>query len=182
MFGVLCGICFVFGLVHGQTGIPARADDGQLPAPEVQGTWQPAQLQVRPIERTRVKIDGKPQAGATAAPRHPASTERPVAKDGQLLRETAAGAAARQALPWVAGTLALAGLALVVFGLWTRRRPLPHQVARSITRLQVSEAGQGNGQRPARARLALSLLQTEMPPLEVSFDDLQDEQPTRRAA
>ena len=52
IFGVLCGTCFVFGLMYGPTDIPAMADDGQLPVPEVQGTWQPDSHRLRPIERT----------------------------------------------------------------------------------------------------------------------------------
>ncbi len=175
IFGVLCGTCLVFGLMHGRTGTPAMADDGQLPVPEVQGTWQPQSLQPRPIERTRSKSDEKTPKTATKA-RRPVSTERPVVKDTQPVKETVAGIATRKALPWVAGTLALAGLAMVLYGLWTRRRPLPNQIARSITHLQASEAGHSNGQRFAHARLAASLMQREMPPLKVSFSDHREEQ------
>ena len=105
-----------------------------------------------------------------------------MVKDSQPVKETVVGVAARKALPWVAGTLALLGLALVACSLWIRRRPAPNQIARSITRLQASEAGQGSGQRPAHARLASSLAQGEMPPLKVSFSEHQEEQATRRAA
>jgi hypothetical protein len=182
IFGVLCGTCLVFGFVHGRTGSPAMASDEQLPVPEVHGTWQTGQLHARPIERTRFKSqDGTPERAATA--QRPASTERTVAKDAQIVKETVAGAAARKALPWVAGTLALAGLALVAYGFWTRRRPLPHRMASSITRLQISEVGlNSSGQRSSHTRLALNLVQREMPLLDVSFGDHQEEQNTRRAA
>ncbi len=181
IFGILCGTCLVFGGMYGQTGISARADDGELPAPEVHGTWQPQQLGDRPVERTRIKSDDKTPARATTAQR-PASTQRPVVKDAQPARDTIAGAVARKALPWVAGTLACVGLVMVVYGLWPRRRPVSHQVACSITRLQASEAARSSGQRSPRARLALSLVQTDMPPLKVPLADQPEEQETRRAA
>ncbi len=98
------------------------------------------------------------------------------------MKETIAGAAARKALPWVVGGLALAGLVMVGVGLWARRRPLPNQIALSITRLQVSEGGRSSGHPPARAKLALSLVRTEMPTLEASFGDHQEEPNARRAA
>jgi hypothetical protein len=183
IFGVLGGICLVFGLVHGQTGSPAMAADEQLPVPEVQGTWQTGQLSARPIERMRFKSQDVTPKGAAAAQPRPTSTERAVAKDAEILKETVAGAAARKAMPWVAGTLALAGLAMVAYGFWPRRRPLPHQIACSITRLQISEAAHNSsGQRSSRTKLALNLVQREMPLLDVSFGDHPEEQNTRRAA
>jgi hypothetical protein len=97
------------------------------------------------------------------------------------LKETAAGAVARKALPWVAGILALAGLAMVMFGFRGRRRSLSNQMARSMTLLQVSEAAPATSPRSSQPKLVSNLVRTEMPPLEI-FAEHQKEQPTRRAA
>jgi hypothetical protein len=181
--GVLCGTCLVFAVMLGRTGI-ARAGDGEVPPPKVEGTWQEEHVRFQPVERTPYKRDDGAAKGAAAAHQPSASTKRSILPE-EPLKETVAGVVARQALPWVAGILALAGVVMVAYGFWARRRPSSHQMARSITRLQISEVAAVNGPRSAHAKLAGNLVRTEMPPLEIFADhqtDHRTEQPKRRAA
>ena len=102
--GVLCGTCLVFAVMLGRTGI-ARAGDGEVPPPEVEGSWQEEHVRFQPVERTPYKRDDGAAKGAAAAHQPSASTKRSILPE-EPLKETVAGVVARQALPWVAGILA----------------------------------------------------------------------------
>jgi hypothetical protein len=176
-FAVLLLTYFVFNLIQGKTGLRAMAADEQgMFVPAVEGTWEKKQLHA--VERTRSMSNDKKAAEAAAARhRSAASTAGPV-------RDEAATAAMHKAMPWVAGALGLAGLGLVVCGLLARRRLSRAQVARSMTSLQVSEAGRPN-KRAIHPRLASNLARAELPRLVVSVDDHPaeaEEQKLRRAA
>ncbi len=162
-FAILLLTYFVFNLIQGKAGLRAMAADEQgMFVPAVEGTWEKKQL--RAIERTQSTSNDKKAAEAAAARRRSAaSTAGPV-------RDEAATAAMHKAMPWVASALGLAGLGLVVCGLLARRRLSRAQVARSMTSLQVSEAGRSN-KRAIHARLASNLMRSELPRLVVSVDD-----------
>ena len=172
---VLLVTYFVFPLIQGKTGLHAMAEDEQgMFVPTVDGTWEKKPLHA--IKRTEFTRDDA-SAAKTAATKH-----RVVAITAGPVREVAVTAAIHKAMPWVASALGLAGLGLVVCGLLARRRLARGQVASSMTRLQIAEAGRTD-QRVIRPRLAANLVRDELPRLEASLHEhAAEEQKLRRAA
>jgi hypothetical protein len=114
----------ICSLTLGARGAHAVANDSQgLFIPEVDENWNVSHTaaQNRYQSPSPSRSESNVTASTTASQRHAAADRRAKEKgNAEIARETEAAGFVRTVLPWLAGTFAVFGLAMVIYGLSTR--------------------------------------------------------------